>query len=146
MLVVKTEERFWRNVHKTDGCWPWLAALNHGGYGVFSDGRYERAHRYSWKLHNGTIPDGLCVLHSCDRRDCVNPAHLRVGTRQDNADDMRRRGGYLRASLRMAKLKTKHILAIRQSEKSNADLAKLHGVHRSHVCKIRSRERWASIH
>lgn len=93
------EERFWEKVQKTDSCWPWTGFLNHFGYGnISSGGRYGRpirAHRVSWELHNGPIPDGLFVLHNCPSGDnpaCVNPAHLWLGTKLQNSRDMMAKG------------------------------------------------------
>ena len=68
------------------GCWEWIRSLS-DGYGRIYVGKTMRAHRFSYELYVGKIPDGLCVLHKCDNRKCVNPEHLYVGTRQDNALD-----------------------------------------------------------
>jgi hypothetical protein len=88
-------ERFWKKVNKTDGCWLWTATRI-GRYGGFRfEGRSRTAHRVSWELAFGPIPDGLQVLHHCDTPLCVNPQHLFLGTPLDNARDRDSKGrGY----------------------------------------------------
>jgi hypothetical protein len=94
------EERFWEKVDKgngADSCWIWTAYTNKGGYGCFgvTPINIVLAHRYSYILCNGDIPQGLCVLHRCDTPPCVNPAHLFLGTDQDNVIDMLNKGRYV---------------------------------------------------
>lgn len=82
-------ERFWNKVRKTPTCWLWIGAKKPNGYGkIWLYGKDVRAHRVSWVLTNGPIQDGLCVLHRCDVPLCVNPAHLFLGTRRENFQDM----------------------------------------------------------
>jgi hypothetical protein len=91
-----SDERFWAKVDRTGDCWVWLAGKGRGGYGRLSRAglspQYRLAHRHSWELAYGPIPDGLHVCHRCDNPPCVNPAHLFLGTDKDNLDDMRSKG------------------------------------------------------
>lgn len=91
---LSVEERFWGLVAKGTGCWLWRGALCDNRYGSFrvGPGETERAHRFSWILANGPIPEGLSVLHSCDVTCCVRPDHLRVGTQIENMQDRSLRG------------------------------------------------------
>ncbi|MDD4280094.1 MAG: HNH endonuclease [Candidatus Sumerlaeales bacterium] len=87
------EERFQEKIDKTVGCWEWLGCKNMGGYGMIRvDGRLHQAHRISYALYNGEIPDGMCICHRCDNPGCVNPTHLFLGTKLDNAKDRERKG------------------------------------------------------
>lgn len=99
MVGEKLLERFRAGVGagEPDACWLWRGPKNGEGYGQIhicegSDRQAVSAHRVAWRLANGAIPAGLWVLHSCDVPACCNPAHLRVGTAQDNHDDMAVRG------------------------------------------------------
>jgi hypothetical protein len=86
-------ERFWEKVEKTEGCWRWTGAKYNYGYGkIRRGGKTILAHRVSWILHKGPIPEGMCVCHHCDNPPCTNPAHLFLGTHQDNAVDRERKG------------------------------------------------------
>lgn len=85
-----TMAKFWARVVKTDDCWRWGAVA---GYGYFKAGKLrEYAHRFSWKVHHGSIPAGMCVLHRCDNPPCVNPRHLFIGTKRDNILDRNTKG------------------------------------------------------
>lgn len=89
------KERLMAKVEKTQTCWLWRGARTRSGHGLIGAGDYRGnigTHRASWELENGPIPQGLWVLHRCDIPNCVNPAHLYLGTRADNARDVRERG------------------------------------------------------
>lgn len=84
----RTLDRFWSKVKISDGCWEWTAATDHCGYGRFGiRGRNRLAHRVSFCIHVGPVPEGMCVLHRCDNPPCVNPDHLFLGTQKDNMRD-----------------------------------------------------------
>jgi hypothetical protein len=87
-------DRFWRRVSVGDDCWLWTGDKNLKGYGIHYWGQRNRmlAHRFSYELAKGPIPEGLLVCHSCDVPNCVNPDHLWVGTTQDNARDAAAKG------------------------------------------------------
>ena len=81
-------ERFWAKVEKTDPCWLWYGSKRTFGHGRLKLGKHTlAAHRVSWEIHFGNIPNGLCVLHRCDNPSCVRPDHLFLGTKSDNNVD-----------------------------------------------------------
>lgn len=109
-------DRFWEKVDLdlSDKCWEWIASRKERGYGKF--GIYV-AHRVSWVIHFGEIPDELCVLHKCDNTSCVNPKHLFIGTHADNMLDMKLKGravGFKGETNPKAKLSEFEVIEIRK--------------------------------
>lgn len=88
-------DRFEEKIDKTNYCWNWKANKNNMGYGMIRLGGLQPkklAHRVSYEIKNGKIPDGVCVLHKCDNPACVNPEHLFLGNKKDNYYDMVKKG------------------------------------------------------
>lgn len=135
-------ERFWMKVQKTRGCWYWTS--NEGGktlkYGMLSvpQGHEGMAHRISWEIHFGKIPEGLLVLHKCDNPKCVKPSHLFLGTPQDNMDDMvRKRRSLYGEKSPQAKLSAIQVERIRKlytsGKYSQQKLGEMFGVHQTNI-------------
>ena len=147
------EEKFWAHVVKSDGCWRWAGSLATAGYGRINLGGGVRvlAHRHSYELHFGELPDGLFVCHRCDNRACVNPAHLFLGTCADNNADAaakgRLRGQPGEANCR-AKLTPDDVRRIRQRKAGGeraADLAQEYGVTPAAVYHLVRRLTWGHV-
>lgn len=83
------EQQFWPKVLKSSRCWKWLGAKNNRGYGKLNiKGKQVLAHRLSYEMSYGKIPDGLFILHTCDNAWCVRPTHLNIGNAKQNTGDM----------------------------------------------------------
>ena len=161
---------FWSKVRKAgeDECWIWTASKRNKGYGAFTyvwNGKsiQDRSHRFSYVLHVGPIPDGLMVLHECDNPPCVNPAHLFLGTNQDNIEDMLTKGRHVPGGTHcgennryrkgidhpFARLNPEIIRQIRDDHADNnlscGSLACKYGIRTIHAWKIVNRRLWKHV-
>jgi hypothetical protein len=161
--------RFWAKVYKTEGCWFWIAGKNQHGYGKISRTRKagpERAHRISWELNYGPIPDGLCVLHKCDNPPCVRPEHLFLGTKRDNHDDMVKKGRMVPPPIHIgdahplrrdpsvrsygekngnSRYTAEQALAVWQMNGSYTQIQLATGLNRNFIASVRSGKAWAHV-
>lgn len=156
---MNVESRFWPKVMKPlqwDACWPWTGAKrgDRQGYGNFKIKSYvaARAHRVSYALYYGQSPGSMLVCHKCDNPVCVNPAHLFLGTVQDNSDDMVRKGRSPRRDQKgeknaAAKLTSDDVAAIRRliaAGHTNIAIAERYSVTHSLISRIRRGRAWAA--
>jgi len=135
--------------HET-GCWDWVRSTIGGGYGVITWKRQHiHAHRLSYELINGPIPDGLHVLHSCDNPKCCNPEHLRVGTVKENMQDMRERmRGTLGEKSSKSKLKNEDVIKILgmiEDGLSLAEIARRYSMDSQAISQIKYGKSWRHI-
>lgn len=148
----ETIARFWNKVAPKDkhGCMDWLGTKQKSGHGTFNDhtgtGRQVRAHRFSYILHFGEIPEGMCVLHKCDRGQCVAPDHLFLGTQDDNMKDMAKKKrsclGSRNGQSKLTEKQVKEIRNINYSDMKRQEIADLYGITANHVTRLRASGRW----
>lgn len=151
--MVSEEDRFWWYAVKKDGCWEWTGETNPRGYGRLKVDGYRRvqAHRFSYEIHKGAIPEGMLVLHKCDNPPCTNPDHLFLGTTQDNTDDMIRKGRKIVIrgnNLPQAKINDESVRDIRSrcsKGESQKSVALHYGLSQSSVSLIVNRINWSHI-
>ena len=137
-------ERFWSKVDKSGDCWVWTAGTSPLGYGriYVNPGGPQLAHRVSWQLAHGLIPEGLYVCHHCDNPPCVRPEHLYVGTDLDNVRDMMNRGRGFRArgdqhgKTKLSEEQVQEIHRLRRSGLLQREIADRFGVHSAHISRV----------
>ena len=141
--IIGPEDVFLGRVNKTDSCWLWIGTKNGYGYGIIlmPGEKSTRAHRYSYELHKGEIPEGMVVMHSCDTPACVNPTHLSLGTRTDNNRDAVKKSrnafGEKNGHCRLSAEQIKSILADTRKQRV---IAREYSVTQSHISRIKSGE------
>ncbi len=150
-------DRFWAKVDKSaaTGCWLWIGAKDGPGYGIIGaggrHGKLLKAHRLSWELHNGSINNGLWVLHKCDTPTCVNPEHLYLGDVFDNNRDRVLRGrsaptdGENHPRTKLTNAAALEIYKRANSGDSIGTLATEYNVERSVIKGIKIGQSWSSV-
>lgn len=139
-----------------NGCWRWVKTRARNGYGTFAygGGSNARAHRVSYMLFVGPIPDNHDVCHRCDVRDCVNPSHLFCGTRSENIQDAKAKGRLRTTASRIgtahhcAKLSDDNVREIKDAlaaGQSKRTLSTLYGVTEPAIRSIATGKTWKHI-
>lgn len=139
------------------GCQVWQGAVSGGcdgsmkyGY-IRVSGKSLRVHRVAYEIHNGPIPVGMVICHSCDNPLCVNPDHMTLGTQNDNMQDMieKRRARHAVGEANNSKLKESEVLemlSLSAKGASASSLATRYGVHPATIRKIVLGKKWAYLH
>lgn len=144
------EERFWPHVNKSATCWLWTGTRSPRGYGkIVFRGQHWRAHRVSWVLANGEIPDGLFVCHKCDTPACVRPEHLFLGTPRDNMLDAvaknRAHVGVLNGRATVGQDEVTEMFILHRAGWLQSEIGARFSLSQVHVGRILNGEAWASL-
>ncbi len=106
------------------------------------NGKIVYMHRLAWEDANGTIPDGLCVLHKCDNPACINVDHLFLGTHKENMEDRDRKGRHRSQHRHSTQEQREKIRDLYKSGMNKAEISRTVGLHRTTVVRILNGERW----
>jgi hypothetical protein len=145
---------FFLKVEVTDSCWLWRGKLNDYGYGIFHEGRNQRAHRWLYETFYGPIGEDKICCHKCDTPACVNPAHIFIGTKHDNMSDAMSKGRVPVGSKRKhSKLTEEKVSAIKNGLKHGGgilkhrvvSLSKEFGVHYNTIWAIHYNRSWRHV-
>ncbi len=151
--TIDLKTRLFNKVKKTKGCWIWTGCEASKGYGQIQIGRGTGAklvHRVSYELAYGQFDKKLCVLHKCDNPPCVRPSHLFLGTRNDNNQDMIKKGRNAKGSKQFhSKLTERGVERMRGLWGlgcfSQKGIAKLFGVSVPTVSEVVNRKTWRHV-
>lgn len=139
------KENFEKKVIKQDGCWGWNGMINAGGYARMSkNNKKESAHRISYIIHKGEIPEGFNINHICHNKICTNPEHLYAGSQKQNVDDMLKANRAKHNSV----LNEEQVIEIKRlikEGKSLKDLSKKYKVNSTVISNIRRNKTWRHV-
>ena len=154
-ITLELVERFHEKwtLNESNGCWEWTGATAGKGYGFMKrpgERRQVYAHRLSYEIHCGVIPEGMQVCHSCDNMKCVKPTHLFLGTQKDNLQDMKSKDRHLHGERnKKHKLTTEKVLriyALNSEGVSQNSIAKAFGVTQGLVWRILHGLAWGQVY
>lgn len=145
-------ERFWKRVNTAGNCWLWEGAQTRGYGQLTHDRRHHYAHRFSWQITRGEIPEGMVVCHRCDTPLCVNPDHLFLATQLDNVRDCiskgrsRRRGipGAANPAVKNASVDAERITSLFHLGLGVREIAPIVGVSKSTVSNVIRGKHWST--
>lgn len=134
------------------GCWIWIASCAGMGYGQIKlpgELRQIYAHRLSYLIHKGPLPEGKQICHTCDNPKCVNPDHLFVGTSQDNHDDMTKKKrhtyGQRSATAKITEEQARQVLGMIALGMTQVAIGKFFGLHPVSIGRIKLGKRWKHL-
>ena len=147
------EEKFREKLmpEPNSGCWLWLGAMGVNGYGqmhIKTNGKWRMgyAHRISWEIHNGPIPDKKHILHKCDNPSCANPHHLFIGDQSSNMKDKVRKGRHPRGEdCSYSRLTENDIKKIRNDKRTQAEIGNEYGVTQGMISRIKLYKAWRYV-
>ena len=156
MIITKDQiDRFYNKVNKDTptGCWEWTAGLDKDGYGTFKlDGKKWRAHRLSWIIAKGDIPEDIVVCHTCDNRKCCNDSHLFLGNNSMNTYDAirkRRKADTSGEANGRAILTENKVIEIRylceQGLLSQKEISERTGISQALISMIKTKKIWKDV-
>jgi len=140
-------------IRNEDGCWGWKGCLSKKYGSLQYGGKYKSisAHRASWLIHKGEIPEDLFICHTCDNPVCTKPEHLFLGTPTDNVLDMIKKGrnkptrGEKSASAKLNEAQVIQIKELLEQNESMTQIAKKFGVHIVTIHDIKYKKTWSHI-
>ena len=145
------KERLYARAESRGDCLEWTGNKDCNGYGRMKiEGQPMLVHRVAWELHNGPIPEGICVLHRCDNPPCIKLSHLFIGTINDNVQDCIQKGRDRKRGLKgedhnLAKLTEAQVIKIRNSDERGVDLARRYNVTQTTISDIRKGRIWQHL-